>query len=530
MDTIFSAILGELTSRSLSFFIDRCSSKPLLPQPPAVSKEEKIKRLERMLLRLAATVEEAEGRRVANHAMLRQVNILRQDMYKGYYLLDTFRFQKAHEENVTNKDNNEVSYSLALSKFNSTKRARVPSGSRSHGDKEELEKMVDNLEITMADMVEFVLLLNNYPSIQRQPYNTYMFMDKCVFGRQMEVEHIINFLLQPEPPNTSNVDHNLGVLPIIGPSKVGKSTLVEHVCYDERVRNHFSHIIFLTDNDFREDKSLLILCDSGVIKHKTSSSSSTASSGAERLLVVAELTGDVSDDEWRRMYSSSRSRISAGSKIIITSQSEKIAKLGTTQPLRLKFLSQEAYWYFFKVLALGSSDPEEHPEVASLSTAMFNGYFDHKLYKSFIGPFIDLSNMARLIQASVYDGSYLSLRERLRGKETKSHLLLKRDPGDSGVESKCVFIPKTDGTVHYYCEIYNHCRVGRAHEEEDEAHKIDMQDLLSGRAAPNGKFDLVLWRSHLPPYYSYIYSSEIHEYKSAAIFRMGIRRKRKTLL
>ncbi|KAF0926074.1 hypothetical protein E2562_021790 [Oryza meyeriana var. granulata] len=220
MDSLFSAILGELTSRSLSFLIDRCSSKP---QPP--SKEEKIQRLERMLLRLAVVVEDAEGRRVTNHAMLRQLNMLRQDMHRGYYLLDTFRLQQTHE------DDDKVSYNtLALSKVSSIKRVRIPAGSKRLGDKGELEQMVDNIEIAIADIVEFVLLLSNYPCIHRQPYNTYMFMDKCMFGRQMEMEHVVNFLLHPGPPNGDN----LGVLPIIGAAKVGKSTLVEHVCYDER--------------------------------------------------------------------------------------------------------------------------------------------------------------------------------------------------------------------------------------------------------------------------------------------------------
>uniref|UniRef100_A0A0E0LGE3 NB-ARC domain-containing protein n=1 Tax=Oryza punctata TaxID=4537 RepID=A0A0E0LGE3_ORYPU len=499
METLFSAILGELTSRSFSFLIDRCSSKPSPSSPPvAVFMEEKIQRLERMLLRLATAVEEADGRHVTNQAMLRQVNMLRQDMHKGYYALDTFRIQK-HQEEDTN-DDDEVSYNtFALSKFNCAKRARVPTDTRRHGDTEELEKMVDIIEITTAGMAEFVLLLNNYPSMHRQPYNTYMFMDKCMFGRQMEMEHIINFLLHPEPPYSDKFD----VLPIIGPAKVGKSTLVEHVCNDKRVRNQFTRIIFLSDSDLSEKKSFLTLRDSGVIRHKHNSSS--ASSGGERLLVVVELTEDVADDEWRKMYSSSRSQISAGSKIIITSRSEKIAKLGTTRPLRLKLLSREAYWYFFKVLAFGSSDPKDYPEVASVSMNMFNGYFDREMYNTFIGPFIDLNNMASFIQASIYNSDWLNLRERFRTKESKSQLLPNRGSGDSGVKSKCVVIPKTDGTVNYYCEIFDNCRVALAHEEDQSAPKIDIQDILSGRVETHGKFDLVLWRSHLPPYYSYIF-------------------------
>ncbi|BAS99821.1 Os07g0117900 [Oryza sativa Japonica Group] len=518
MNTLLSAILGELAGRSFSFLIDRCYSKL-----PLLSNEEKIQRLERMLHRLAAAIEEADGRRILNHGMLRHINILRQDMYRGYYILDSFRFPEAHEEEIMSENNDKVSYSLALSKFNSAKRARIPIGTRRHGDRGELEQVIDNLEIAMADMVEFFLLLNNYPSIHRQPYNSYLFMDKCMFGRQMEMEHIINFLLRPEPPNTLSVD-NLGVLPIIGPAKVGKSTLVKHVCGDERVCNHFSRILFLTEGDFREEKSLLTLRDSGEIRHMHTSSS--VSSGGERLLVIIELAEDVADDKWTMMCASLRSCISAGSKIIITSRLEKIAKLGTTQPLRLKFLSREAYWYFFKVLAFGSSDPKEHPELASVSMMMFNVYFDHELYKNFTGPFMDLNIMASLIQATFYEGNWLSLHA-----HTRSYFLLRRGLGDDfELKTKCVPIPKKNTVVQQYCVISDYCRVGVAHEEDQKVPKIDMQDVLSGRVAPDGRFDVVLWRSHLPPYYSYIYSCEIHEYRPVlATCKMELRQKRKKI-
>jgi hypothetical protein len=42
----------------------------------------------------------------------------------------------------------------------------------------------------------------------------------------MEMEHIMNFLLQEE--SAPGAVEDLAVLPIIGPGKTGKSTLVEH--------------------------------------------------------------------------------------------------------------------------------------------------------------------------------------------------------------------------------------------------------------------------------------------------------------
>ncbi|KAF0926896.1 hypothetical protein E2562_027750 [Oryza meyeriana var. granulata] len=113
-----------------------CSTKP----QSTPSMEEKIQRLKRMLLRLATFVEEAEGRRITNHSMLHQVNMLRQDMHRG--------FKKAYEEEMNEYDDDKA----------------------------------------------------------------------CV--------------------------DDLGVLPITGPAKVGKSTLVEHVCYDERAQTQLIIISF----------------------------------------------------------------------------------------------------------------------------------------------------------------------------------------------------------------------------------------------------------------------------------------------
>lgn len=86
------------------------------------------------------------------------------------------------------------------------------------------------------------------------------------------------------------------------------------------------------------------------------------------MLVIVELVGDVDEDAWRKLYVASGACTTSGSKIKITSRSDKFAKLGTTQALELKYLPREAYWYFFKVLTFGSMDSEEHPKLAS--TAM----------------------------------------------------------------------------------------------------------------------------------------------------------------
>jgi hypothetical protein len=86
-----------------------------------------------------------------------------------------------------------------------------------------------------------------------------------------------------------------------------------------------------------------------------------------RLLVVIELIGDLNEDAWSRLYSASRRYAPRGSKIIVTSQFDNIVKFGTTRALTLKYLSHEAYWYFFKTLTFGSVDPEMHPRLTNLA-------------------------------------------------------------------------------------------------------------------------------------------------------------------
>ncbi|RLN00931.1 hypothetical protein C2845_PM06G27520 [Panicum miliaceum] len=77
-----------------------------------LSKVESLRKLERALLRIAITVEEAEGRLITNKAMLQQLKMLRQEMHKGYYVLDKFRYLDEEEEG---KLSGRRSRSLALS-------------------------------------------------------------------------------------------------------------------------------------------------------------------------------------------------------------------------------------------------------------------------------------------------------------------------------------------------------------------------------------------------------------------------------
>jgi len=209
----------------------------------------------------------------------------------------------------------------------------------------------------ILDMKELVVFMTSYPRLYRQPYSMHLLLSNCMFGRQMEAELVLNFLLHTQP----NGGEELEVLPLVGPGKVGKSTLVAHVCNDERVRDRFSEIMFVTDHDLRDEK-LSYLGEKCLKKYQNSMLHKYG-----RLLIVVEVAGDINQSEWKRLYAASKRCLTSGSKIIITSRSDKITELGTTRAVTLKYLSDEAYWYFFKTLTFGSTDPMMHPRMVYLA-------------------------------------------------------------------------------------------------------------------------------------------------------------------
>jgi hypothetical protein len=209
MAMFLSSILSDLTGRSISFLIDKCTR---LTSPPTV--EETLSNLQRLLVRVHVIVEEADERHISNQAMLRQLSQLRKEMYRGYHTLDTFRCRVS------------PSFTTSTSILSPAKLIRFSSDGSSSEQEEQFRQALGCLEIIIRDASELVVFLSGCPRRCRQPNSMYLILDKCMFGRQMEMEQILGFLLQEEVPIDGNTP---GVLPIIGPGKVGMSTLIEQI-------------------------------------------------------------------------------------------------------------------------------------------------------------------------------------------------------------------------------------------------------------------------------------------------------------
>lgn len=493
MEVICSAVMGELVSRTISFLVDK-----YLKQTTAPTEEERLHSLQRLLLRLCIIIEEAEERRITNQAMLHQLCILKMEMYRGYYILDSFSCRAHGEERM---NDHQVSHSFAPSKFNPAKRVCFCRGSsQSASQAELLEQVLGSIGNTIEDVSEFVILLNRCPRLYRQPYNMYLLLDKCMFGRHMELEYIINFLLQAE---TTLGAENPGVLPIIGPGKVGKSTLIEHACNNERVRSHFSQILCFGGDDLR-DASAVTLRDAGIIKHQN------LTMGSGRTLIIIELVLDIDERLWKRLFSSAKRSIASGSKIIIASRSDKIASFGSTQALRVQSLTQEAYWYFFKVRIFGCMNAQDHPKLAAIAMDIAR-----ELNGCFMG-----ATIFRGLLKSNFNPHFWSMALACLRKFKRHNMLVygERFAAPWQIEEP-IYVRRLEKTSSEYIVILDDYQTESAKssansptssgQSKPEAPKMSVQDLFFGSVRPQGKFNVLAWTSHLPPHYNYMFTCGI---------------------
>ncbi|KAM0909931.1 hypothetical protein ACQ4PT_014519 [Festuca glaucescens] len=471
MEALISAVVSDIVSRAISIMFGKC-------------REEDLQRLHQLLMRISAVVEEANGRCVTNRGMVRHISTVKEHMFRGYFLLDAFR---CRENKMEDKE-----VSFAKSKFNPAKSFRhlssnsqIESTIIGRDSRKELKQVILVLENMVVDMKEFAIFLMSYPRIYRQHYGAYLFLDKCMFGRQMEREQAISFLLHAETLGNEKI----GVLAIVGPPLVGKSTLVEHVCYDDRVRDHFSSILLYMENDLKDD-AVTTFRDNCVIKHQNEALD------GERSLLVIELLGDVDRVAWKRLLQSAERCMTHGSKIIITSRSEKTISFGTTKALRLNYLSKEAYWYFFRMLVFGSTDPEEHPKLTSIAM---------EIACEMCGSFMFAYIVATLLKANLSARFWCRVLRHLTEHRRKNRFLLGEYEYPLVDRPRYVWsMAKTwrgsENIKFFICGVYQ-----KRPASHGEVPKITAVDLLSGTwsAMPQGKFEILSWKSRIPPYYIY---------------------------
>ncbi|XP_044957046.1 uncharacterized protein LOC123407874 [Hordeum vulgare subsp. vulgare] len=449
MEVAVSAVASEVAGRLVSFLIGkyRGQARP--------SKKENLESLRRLLLRVHTVIEEAGGRYIANSRMLLQLQALTEAMYRGYDALDTH----APLEQIGAQP--EASGSVDFTSFNRAAASK------------EVQAALRALETASAEMAEFIALLAGCERMIRSPYSCYLHIDNFMFGRRVERQRVINILMQDEdghPPLGAPT-----VLPIIGGRRVGKKTLVWSVCSDDRIRSRFPSILHVDGCEIQRI---------GRDRFTTP---------PVRTLIVVEFRSDVEldDREWHGFLSLLRALTGVGSKVVIVSRLEALARFGTVDLVRINSFSREEYGYLFKVLAFGSSDPADHPRLALIGkelAALMEGSLVHlNVYSSVLRNNLNVRFWSRALKLyrTVMEANLSVFGEHPRA-------LLDR----GGTVDITRFSPSGATSLRFTLLIG---ASGRDSSGPGELPRMTFGDIIAGSVLLPMKFELV-WESRLPPY------------------------------
>ncbi|BAF26028.1 disease resistance protein RGA2 [Oryza sativa Japonica Group] len=458
MEIAVSAVTGELFSRFISFLLSKYSSHE-------ISEDKQLERLQQLLLRICAVVEEADGRYITNSGMLMQLKGLADAMYRGHHVLDMLRCRTLTQENSI-KEVQVGSPFPPLKRF----RAIVDAAGKDKARYFEIHRTLEILETAVDHMPEFVVLLGGCERMSRRPYDAYLYIDNFMFGRHTEKQRLLNFLLEYNPPSLP------AVLPIVGGHAVGKKTLIAHVCADERVQSQFSSILHLNEDDLLR------------IAH-----SDTLLSG--KMLVVVEFVSDLNEKNWEEFYTS-LAQMNEGSKVITISRFRKSEKLGTVKPILLDIHSHEELTYLFKTLAFGSANPMDHPRLLQVAE-------EFAMQLQLRGSLISVNICADVLRWNLDVNFWISILNRCITVAEKNFSLYGkhvRSLFEQGHRLDITNFASSSAAPLHIIPFAGHSSALK------DLQRVTLRELLLDPSVrPKGDFNLVSWESRLPPYTSFIH-------------------------
>uniref|UniRef100_A0A7N2MU19 Disease resistance protein RGA3 n=2 Tax=Quercus lobata TaxID=97700 RepID=A0A7N2MU19_QUELO len=218
-----------------------------------------------------------------------------------------------------------------------------------------------------------------------------------IVGREDQVLEIVDLLL-------SATNQQLSVIPIVGMAGLGKTTIAKLVYNHELVKRHFDKTIWVCISDDFNDKRIL----REALESLTHNSSTLENKNTILECLKKELQGKryllILDDVWNEesvKWDSLRSCLlgitpNAGNSIILTTRSDKVAKITMTLPQNnLKKLSEDECWSIIKKkVALNERVPQTHDleaigrDIAKkcggvpLAAKVIGGTMSHKREKS----------------------------------------------------------------------------------------------------------------------------------------------------
>ncbi|XP_042954715.1 putative disease resistance protein RGA3 [Carya illinoinensis] len=194
-------------------------------------------------------------------------------------------------------------------------------------------------------------------SARERDYTHSFVLKEEVIGREDDKKEIIDRLL-----SDSNVEGNVGILPITGIGGLGKTTLAQLIFNDLKVDAHFQLKMWVCVSDnFVVRKVVENILQSATKRKQESVEMDTLVhrlrekiGGKKYLLVLDDVWDDVCNQDVRKWHELKKLLMSGaiGSRILLTTRSAQVARITQSiEPYSLQCLDSQKSWCLFKQVA-----------------------------------------------------------------------------------------------------------------------------------------------------------------------------------
>ncbi|KAL6853802.1 hypothetical protein ACP4OV_019831 [Aristida adscensionis] len=200
-----------------------------------------------------------------------------------------------------------------------------------------------------------------------RPQSSSLVDSPAVFGREADRDEIVRLVLSESGHNSCNVC----VIPIVGMGGLGKTTLMQLVYHDDRVKQHFQLRIWVhVSESFDERKITQETLEAAAYDQSFASTNMNMLQETlyrvlqgKRYLLVLDDVWNEDRDKWLS-YRAALLSGGLGSKIVVTSRNENVGRImGGIEPYKLQQLSDDDSWSVFKSHAFRDGDCTAYPQL-----------------------------------------------------------------------------------------------------------------------------------------------------------------------
>ncbi|XP_059450848.1 putative disease resistance protein RGA3 [Corylus avellana] len=312
---------------------------------------------------IQAVLLDSEEKQAHNHAIKDWLRKLKDAMYDADDLLDDYSTQLLRRQLMTRDKKMAKQVRIFFSKSNQL----VDGFQMGH----RIKAVRARLDEIATDRIKFGFnehtTATQFEHMKRQDTHSFVHGED-VIGREDDKESIKKLLFDPNMN-----EKNVSIIPIVGIGGQGKTTLAQYVYNDEEVRRHFDLRMWACVSDPFDVKTIIVKLIESATKERPKSLQMDPLQSELRAKIDGKRYLLVLDDVWnenRGTWSNLEKLLVGGlrgSKVLITTRSEKIAEItGTVSPYPLRGLSESSSWNLFKKMAFKSGEEPNNPKLVEI--------------------------------------------------------------------------------------------------------------------------------------------------------------------